>query len=241
MKGKKIVSLIALATLSAGIICGASACSGVSTAAKGMKSEEITAEQWENIFTFTDETVFSNCKMEYGMMVNEVTYEYGVKIERTTYADITITVADDNLYCFASYSQTGKYGDISLDEEKKEEERYLRTNTDGTFTLYSKDATGEWQTSTEAGTGSLPEMGDLIEGFGTIMDYENYVFSRARKGYVLKSDVDGEGCVIKFRDGKLAGLWEEYDRVNTNNDGREKATMSLVIKYGGQKVNLPKI
>lgn len=241
MKGKKLMCAAAVAVLSVGITCGAAACSGVSTAAKGIKSEEITAQQWDDVFAFADETIYSDCKLEFGVMYNTVYYDVGIKVEYTTYTNVTLTVAGDNAYCRITVSQKGKYGDISLDKDLPDEEIYLRSNTDGTNTVYEKNAAGEWMTSTSSGTGGMPDIGDLVGEFDVLFDFEDYVYSKDRKGYVVSSDIEGDGCVIKFKDGKLAGIWQEYDDVTSSIDGREKITMSLTIKYGGQKVKLPNV
>lgn len=241
MKGKKLLCAASVAVLSAGIICGASACSVASTAAKNIKSEEITAQQWDDVFSFADETIYSDCKLEMGKTYHTETYKSGVKVEYTTYANVTLIVAGDNAYCLITGNQEGKYGDISLDREVQDIELYLRSNADGTNTIYEKDASGEWMTYTSSDTGGMPDIGDLVGEFDVLFDFEDYVYSKNRKGYVVSSDTEGDGCVIKFKDGKLAGIWQEYDDVTSGNDGREKVTMSLTIKYGGQKVNLPDV
>lgn len=240
MKCRRYIAAAAVAVLSLGIAVGAAGCSGGSTAAKGVRSEEVTKEQWDTaIAEFGTGEAYENFKAEISICVHGRRYTDGVFVELKFYTDIVMVVADGKQYYSESTWQKGKYGKIGLDHVYATDEYYSVANTDGTYTKYTLNAADEWSTSTAySGVVSYSQVTNYLSD----KNYDSYVFSGDRGGYVEYNDRDETGVVVKFKDGKLAAIWgddQEFDGISSG--AVVETTLSIVITYGKQKVELPEL
>ena len=127
---------------------------------------------------------------------------------------------------------------------------YTQTNrltvviADGTYTMYTKDASGNWIMSDSA----VGVAADIIVGMiGSLSEiYESYVYSEDRRGYVKADDLDGTEEVLKFKDGKLAAVWAQVEKPDFDDNDFTYAvqviqTSSAMFTYGGQSLTLPQL
>ena len=239
---KKALRLTVTAALAVCVSALACACAPISSEAKGTPSAHVTREQWEAYFSDLDVSL-ENCEITYETSSTDTTYILGIKYTCTSVVKYEIVHADGLIYQSRSAHRTGAYGDVSLDDTDATVEFYVAPNPDdqfgNTLNRYWKNAGGEWSVD-------LITVGSLFDPLGTLStDYDDYVYSDSRSGYVLKGDLGGEDVVLKFNEaGQLVAVWQEETGVSASAalDGvRTVEQMNIVIEYGGQTLTLPEV
>ena len=239
---KKALRLTVTAALAVCVAALACACAPISSEAKGTPSAHVTREQWEAYFSDLDVSL-ENCEITYETSSTDTTYILGIKYTCTSVVKYEIVHADGLIYQSRSAHRTGAYGDVSLDDTDATEEFYVAPNPDdqfgNTLNRYWKNAGGEWSVD-------LITVGSLFDPLGTLStDYDDYVYSDSRSGYVLKEDLGGEDVVLKFNEaGQLVAVWQEETGVSASaalGGVRTVEQMNIVIEYGGQTLTLPEV
>ena len=239
---KKFGMIFAAGALAACMAVGFAACAPISSEAKGTPSAHVTREQWEAYFSDLDVSL-ENCEITYETSSTDTTYILGIKYTCTSVVKYEIVHADGLIYQSRSAHRTGAYGDVSLDDTDATEEFYVAPNPDdqfgNTLNRYWKNAGGEWSVD-------LITVGSLFDPLGTLStDYDDYVYSDSRSGYVLKEDLGGEDVVLKFNEaGQLVAVWQEETGVSASaalGGVRTVEQMNIVIEYGGQSLTLPEV
>lgn len=239
---KKALRIAAAAALAACVAALACACAPISSEAKGTPSAHVTREQWEAYFSDLDVSL-ENCEITYETSSTDTTYILGIKYTCTSVVKYEIVHADGLIYQSRSAHRTGAYGDVSLDDTDATVEFYVAPNSDdqfgNTLNRYWKNAGGEWSVD-------LITVGSLFDPLGTLStDYDDYVYSDSRSGYVLKEDLGGEDVVLKFNEaGQLVAVWQEETGVSASaalGGVRTVEQMNIVIEYGGQTLTLPEV
>ena len=237
---KKALRLTVTAALAVCVSALACACAPISSEAKGTPSAHVTREQWEAYFSDLDVSL-ENCEITYETSSTDTTYILGIKYTCTSVVKYEIVHADGLIYQSRSAHRTGAYGDVSLDDTDATVEFYVAPNPDdqfgNTLNRYWKNAGGEWSVD-------LITVGSLFDPLGTLStDYDDYVYSDSRSGYVLKGDLGGEDVVLKFNEaGQLVAVWQEETGVSASaalGGVRTVEQMNIVIEYGGQTLTLP--
>lgn len=239
---KKALRLTVTAALAVCVSALACACAPISSEAKGTPSAHVTREQWEAYFSDLDVSL-ENCEITYETSSTDTTYILGIKYTCTSVVKYEIVHADGLIYQSRSAHRTGAYGDVSLDDTDATVEFYVAPNPDdqfgNTLNRYWKNAGGEWSVN-------LITVGSLFDPLGTLStDYDDYVYSDSRSGYVLKEDLGGEDVVLKFNEaGQLVAVWQEETGVSASaalGGVRTVEQMNIVIEYGGQTLTLPEV
>lgn len=239
---KKFGTMIAAGALAVCLTVGLAACAPISSEARNTPSEHVTREQWETYFSDLDASL-ENCRITYETSYAETSYVLGIKYTCTQVQQYEIVHADGLIYQRRSAHQTGAYGDVSLDDSEATTEFYVAPNPDdqfgNTLNRYWKNAGGEWSVD-------LITVGSLFDPLGTLStDYDDYVYSDSRSGYVLKEDLGGEDVVLKFNEaGQLVAVWQEETGVSASaalGGVRTVEQMNIVIEYGGQTLTLPEV
>ena len=239
---KKFGTMIAAGALAVCLTVGLAACAPISSEARNTPSEHVTREQWEAYFSDLDASL-ENCRITYETSYAETSYVLGIKYTCTQVQQYEIVHADGLIYQRRSAHQTGAYGDVSLDDSEATTEFYVAPNPDdqfgNTLSRYWKNAGGEWSVD-------LITVGSLFDPLGTLStDYDDYVYSDSRSGYVLKGDLGGEDVVLKFNEaGQLVAVWQEETGVSASaalGGVRTVEQMNIVIEYGGQTLTLPEV
>lgn len=239
---KKALRLTVTAALAVCVSALACACAPISSEAKGTPSAHVTREQWEAYFSDLDVSL-ENCEITYETSSTDTTYILGIKYTCTSVVKYEIVHADGLIYQSRSAHRTGAYGDVSLDDTDATVEFYVAPNPDdqfgNTLNRYWKNAGGEWSVD-------LITVGSLFDPLGTLStDYDDYVYSDSRNGYVLKGDLGGEDVVLKFNEaGQLVAVWQEETGVSASaalGGVRTVEQMNIVIEYGGQTLTLPEV
>lgn len=239
---KKALRLTVTAALAVCVSALACACAPISSEAKGTPSAHVTREQWEAYFSDLDVSL-ENCEITYETSSTDTTYILGIKYTCTSVVKYEIVHADGLIYQSRSAHRTGAYGDVSLDDTDATVEFYVAPNPDdqfgNTLNRYWKNAGGEWSVD-------LITVGSLFDPLGTLStDYDDYVYSDSRSGYVLKEDLGGEDVVLKFNEaGQLVAVWQEETGVSASaalGGVRTVEQMNIVIEYGGQTLTLPEV
>lgn len=239
---KKALRLTVTAALAVCVSALACACAPISSEAKGTPSARVTREQWEAYFSDLDVSL-ENCEITYETSSTDTTYILGIKYTCTSVVKYEIVHADGLIYQSRSAHRTGAYGDVSLDDTDATEEFYVAPNPDdqfgNTLNRYWKNAGGEWSVD-------LITVGSLFDPLGSLStDYDDYVYSDSRSGYVLKGDLGGEDVVLKFNEaGQLVAVWQEETGVSASaalGGVRTVEQMNIVIEYGGQTLTLPEV
>ena len=239
---KKFGTMIAAGALAVCLTVGLAACAPISSEARNTPSEHVTREQWETYFSDLDASL-ENCRITYETSYAETSYVLGIKYTCTQVQQYEIVHADGLIYQRRSAHQTGAYGDVSLDDSEATTEFYVAPNPDdqfgNTLSRYWKNAGGEWSVD-------LITVGSLFDPLGTLStDYDDYVYSDSRSGYVLKEDLGGEDVVLKFNEaGQLVAVWQEETGVSASaalGGVRTVEQMNIVIEYGGQTLTLPEV
>ena len=239
---KKFGTMIAAGALAVCLTVGLAACAPISSEARNTPSEHVTREQWETYFSDLDASL-ENCRITYETSYAETSYVLGIKYTCTQVQQYEIVHADGLIYQRRSAHQTGAYGDVSLDDSEATTEFYVAPNPDdqfgNTLSRYWKNAGGEWSVD-------LITVGSLFDPLGTLStDYDDYVYSDSRSGYVLKGDLGGEDVVLKFNEaGQLVAVWQEETGVSASaalGGVRTVEQMNIVIEYGGQTLTLPEV
>lgn len=239
---KKALRLTVTAALAVCVSALACACAPISSEAKGTPSARVTREQWEAYFSDLDVSL-ENCEITYETSSTDTTYILGIKYTCTSVVKYEIVHADGLIYQSRSAHRTGAYGDVSLDDTDATVEFYVAPNPDdqfgNTLNRYWKNAGGEWSVD-------LITVGSLFDPLGTLStDYDDYVYSDSRSGYVLKGDLGGEDVVLKFNEaGQLVAVWQEETGVSASaalGGVRTVEQMNIVIEYGGQTLTLPEV
>lgn len=238
---KKALRIAAAAALAACVAALACACAPISSEAKGTPSAHVTREQWDAFFSDLDASL-ENSAITYETSSSDTSYVLGIKYTCTEVIKYETVHADGLIYQKKESYQTGAYGDISLDDTDPTEEFYLEPSGDEPGILYNrywKNAGGTWS----KGMMAAEALFDPLSGISA--DYDDYVYSDSRSGYVLKEDVGGEDVVLKFNeDGKLVAVWQE-ETIVTDMAGigsvRTIEQMNIVIEYGGQSLTLPEV
>ena len=239
---KKALRLTVTAALAVCVSALACACAPISSEAKGTPSAHVTREQWEAYFSDLDVSL-ENCEITYETSSTDTTYILGIKYTCTSVVKYEIVHADGLIYQSRSAHRTGAYGDVSLDDTDATAEFYVAPNPDdqfgNTLNRYWKNAGGEWSVD-------LITVGSLFDPLGTLStDYDDYVYSDSRSGYVLKEDLGGEDVVLKFNEaGQLVAVWQEETGVSASaalGGVRTVEQMNIVIEYGGQTLTLPEV
>lgn len=239
---KKALRLTVTAALAVCVSALACACAPISSEAKGTPSAHVTREQWEAYFSDLDVSL-ENCEITYETSSTDTTYILGIKYTCTSVVKHEIVHADGLIYQSRSAHRTGAYGDVSLDDTDATVEFYVAPNPDdqfgNTLNRYWKNAGGEWSVD-------LITVGSLFDPLGTLStDYDDYVYSDSRSGYVLKEDLGGEDVVLKFNEaGQLVAVWQEETGVSASaalGGVRTVEQMNIVIEYGGQTLTLPEV
>ena len=239
---KKALRLTVTAALAVCVSALACACAPISSEAKGTPSAHVTREQWEAYFSDLDVSL-ENCEITYETSSTDTTYILGIKYTCTSVVKYEVVHADGLIYQSRSAHRTGAYGDVSLDDTDATVEFYVAPNPDdqfgNTLNRYWKNAGGEWSVD-------LITVGSLFDPLGTLStDYDDYVYSDSRSGYVLKGDLGGEDVVLKFNEaGQLVAVWQEETGVSASaalGGVRTVEQMNIVIEYGGQTLTLPEV
>lgn len=239
---KKALRLTVTAALAVCVSALACACAPISSEAKGTPSAHVTREQWEAYFSDLDVSL-ENCEITYETSSTDTTYILGIKYTCTSVVKYEIVHADGLIYQSRSAHRTGAYGDVSLDDTDATVEFYVAPNPDdqfgNTLNRYWKNAGGEWSVD-------LITVGSLFDPLGTLStDYDDYVYSDSRSGYVLKEDLGGGDVVLKFNEaGQLVAVWQEETGVSASaalGGVRTVEQMNIVIEYGGQTLTLPEV
>ena len=239
---KKALRLTVTAALAVCVSALACACAPISSEAKSTPSAHVTREQWEAYFSDLDVSL-ENCEITYETSSTDTTYILGIKYTCTSVVKYEIVHADGLIYQSRSAHRTGAYGDVSLDDTDATVEFYVAPNPDdqfgNTLNRYWKNAGGEWSVD-------LITVGSLFDPLGTLStDYDDYVYSDSRSGYVLKGDLGGEDVVLKFNEaGQLVAVWQEETGVSASaalGGVRTVEQMNIVIEYGGQTLTLPEV
>ena len=239
---KKALRLTVTAALAVCVSALACACAPISSEAKGTPSAHVTREEWEAYFSDLDVSL-ENCEITYETSSTDTTYILGIKYTCTSVVKYEIVHADGLIYQSRSAHRTGAYGDVSLDDTDATVEFYVAPNPDdqfgNTLNRYWKNAGGEWSVD-------LITVGSLFDPLGTLStDYDDYVYSDSRSGYVLKEDLGGEDVVLKFNEaGQLVAVWQEETGVSASaalGGVRTVEQMNIVIEYGGQTLTLPEV
>ncbi len=236
---KKLFQVGAAAVLSALLLAGAAGCATADKAAR-MRSEAISQLSWDQCFSqaLDYEGVFSNFRIDLQLTYTQEEYVSGIYRTVCTEYVAEAVVADRREYVRVEGKQTGKYGDISLDETVPVEESYLECKTDGTYTRYTRDAAGGLHAEQSDASESVLTLVGRLRGIAGSIVYEDFLFDDDRKGYALKDDVNGEGPVLKFdKEGRLSGVWMEYDHPD-DVSGRSSLRFGVVFTYGGQSVSI---
>ena len=248
MKKKTLLAAVAL-TLAAGFAFGMAGCSGGGTSnAKKIKSEEVTEDQWNAFFgldqdSSEDDGKLEDCRIVLNTYSRMQSYSNGILTDGKNYSETEIVIDGDKDYVRTSSRSEGKLGDISVNDEEPETVIYSeKTEKDGVpvYYSYTQNAASEWEKDAALSSEGYSQYSELITSlFGYQLkttSYEDYVFSSDRGGYVLKTDLKGDQPVLKFKDGKLVGVWLE---VEAYSNGKTETTYDLVITYEDQTVNLP--
>ena len=243
MKGRKTIGKAIALGLAVCAMFGLVSCASVSSKAKHMKSQEVSEAAWEKIFGYGADfdVVFSDCEVVYQREMTRETYIDGVKSKITSSEMYTFVMDGAKQYLSVSSSQKGKYGDIKVDEEEPEEERYSIKNEDGTYTIYRKNAAAEWTSSVSylsygVAADTLDDLLSLLYWYR----FDDYVFSEARRGYVDADDFEGDGYVVKFdKEGRISGLCREYE--DFSGDTLTHFELGCTFYYKDLEIKLPSI
>ncbi len=226
----KLLFGIAAAALAATMCIGFVGCGG---SAKSIKGEEVSREEWTA--AFKDDT-FANYKLV-------ITGSSEAKTEGKTgkqTSKATVTVADKKEHLVLSSSAEGDaFSEKELEQANKEEEYYV----DGTSlvpVIYGKNDDGKWAKVTSGTTAST-----LVGVVKTLaLLYDAFEYNTEKNGYVLKTGqsvaASLEGAVVKFKDGKLAGLYMEMSEEEEDGD-YYKIVQDYYFTYGGESVKLPEV
>lgn len=238
---KKFGMIFAAGALAACMAVGFAACAPISSEAKGTPSAHVTREQWDAFFSDLDASL-ENSAITYETSSSDTSYVLGIKYTCTEVIKYETVHADGLIYQKKESYQTGAYGDISLDDTDPTEEFYLEPSGDESGILYNrywKNAGGTWS----KGMMAAEALFDPLSGISA--DYDDYVYSDARSGYVLKEDLGGEDVVLKFNEaGQLVAVWQEETGVSASaalGGVRTVEQMNIVIEYGGQTLTLPEV
>lgn len=253
MKKKTLLAAVAL-TLAAGFAFGMAGCSGGGTSnAKKIKSEEVTEDQWNAFFgldqdSSEDDGKLEDCRIVLNTYSRMQSYSDGILTDGKNYSETEIVIDGDKDYVRTSSRSEGKLGDISVNDEEPETVIYSeKTEKDGVpvYYSYTQNAASEWEKDGATSSAALEKysklMYELAKSFpsfnsGNVFNYDDFVFSADRGGYVFKTDLKGDLPVLKFKDGKLVGVWLE---VEAYSNGKTETTYDVVITYEDQTVNLP--
>ena len=234
---KKAVTVFGAAVLAAVFSVGLTACSS----AKSVKSDVVTQEAWKQAFA---EENFTNVRMEAEMSVSTAGKAQGGKVDYTQTNRLTVVIAGDYEYYKVESEMTGKILGVDVSDEEPVAEMYSARKADGTYTMYTKDASGNWIVSDSA----VGVAADIIVGMiGSLSEiYGSYVYSEDRRGYVKADDLDGTEEVLKFKDGKLAAVWVQVEKPDFDDNDFTYAvqviqTSSAMFTYGGQSLTLPQL
>ena len=234
---KRTATVFGTIALTAILAIGLTACNS----AQSMKSDEVTLEGWTSAFS---EENFTNVRME-GETTSGVSGKaQGGKVDYSQTRRITAVIAGDYEYYKIETETSGKILGIDIADPQPVVEKYSAKKEDGTYTIYTKDASGNWIMEDSV----VSVAADIIVGMiGTYANmYESYVFSKDRKGYVGAEDLDGTQEVLKFKDGKLAAIWLQSEKPDFDENGftyavRISGTSSVSFTYGGQSITLPQL
>lgn len=236
IKLHKAVMGAAALVLAAAFAFGASGCSKATRNAERIKSEETTPDIWA---VYVGGNNFGNCKITYNYYQYSKGYSGGMLRETTEYNQKVLIFDGKTEYVETRTWTEGQFGKFSLDTKVVETAVYSQRVEQGGGTVtyrYKRNAAGKWDRSIKSGNVAQEECHDIFGDIDKV--YGDYVFSEERKGYVRESDNDGEYYVIKFRDGKLAGIWREIN--DEEYGGAIKTTVyDIVFSYDAQTLTLP--
>ena len=234
---KKKAAAWCAAALAALLAVSLTACSS----AEKMKSEEVTAEEWTAAFA---EGNFANVRMEAEQKSVRTGKTSGGKVDVTQTVRLTAVIAGDLEYYKMEVTETGKVHGVDISDPVPAAEMYSAKTEEGMYTVYTRNGAGKWTTSVSAVSVAADFIAEAIASFAG--NFEDYVYSADRRGYVRSDDTDGSGEVLKFADKKLAAVWQsdtsvDYDDIDYTYAIRVSSTASMTLEYGGQSITLPAV
>lgn len=213
----------------------------ISRRAEEIFSEEVTESEWNMYLGYDlseDDEIFDNLKVSCREYYLSAYYFLGQPMEREEFDEREIVFDGDNKY----YKRKSVLKDDNWEVNQVDEsEIYLQQIQDGRQNVYYKYTRGEdgaWKKFKTLDDATFSAYLSLLSSLPGL-DYYEYSFSEERQGYVYNTDAAGDGYVIKFLDGKLAGIWRE--KITFKNDTYSQSITDMVLTWGDQNVALPDV
>lgn len=216
----------------------------ISRRAEEIVSEEVTESEWNMYLGYDlseDDEIFDNLKVFCRENYLSAYYLFGQPMETKEFDEREIVFDGDNKY----YKRKSVLKDDNWEVNQVDEsEIYLQQIQDGRQNVYYKYARGEdgaWKKFKTLDDAPFSAYLSLIRALPS-RDYDDYIFIEERRGYVRNTDETDEtddGYVIKFLDGKLAGIWRE--KITFKNDTYSQSITDMVLTWGDQNVALPDV
>ena len=239
---KTFLAAVAL-VLATSLSFGVAGCSGSgTTSAEKMESQVVSEKTWNKFF--------SSWSYEYdGENIEGVTidatitdehryYEDGVLVDMTSVEEYEVVIAGDKDYVVSGISREGRRGSVFIDDSDPLTLIYSETVTAGNVPVcyeYTQNAAHKWEKNVAEQSLAREKYTEYMSII-TETDYDMYTYDEDVHGYIFKDDMKGEGPVIKFRNGELAGI---YLQTKDYENGSQIITYDIVVSYGEREVNLP--
>lgn len=259
MKKKALISAFVSIALAGAMCVSFAACDEFPlTSAKNAKdinSDKVTATQWFE--AFENGEFYQNIKLEIKEDTVTELVDDGEAVQANSEYCATYIYTDEKTYGqgtepMKSYVKetwkTTVTGNIpeSLKDEPDFQERdkvneyYVQVTDNGT--KYIEKVNGNWTYTDSELNDANEKIEKCLRGIVEIngsLEFEDYEYSAAQNGYVIKNAKEGVLIVIKFKSKKLKAIYIEN---TTEENGIKKiSTASYMITYGGQSVKLPAV
>ena len=251
MKKFAIVALSLVCVLACTFILTACAEGPYNNKAWKMKSEEVTAEEWEAAF---DEANFENVKVEITQFqTGEYEREDGTTEDIDVVIKTTVIIVGDVHYY--KESATVNKGSKEVKDQAKDmnKEGYFTKEQDGSYTVVYKDDNGKWAQDTASASVPADELATYIS-YGEMRNMFKY--NAELFCYVVDFECEDapwemlyalNGIRLKFQGGKYAAYFSEFTLTETvettpgQYEGKDIARFvkAVVFTYGGQQLTVP--
>ena len=247
---KKGWMAVSAAALSVCMALGATACDGsAKSIVKAMEGQRVTAEQWAEAFSAENFKELSLTVVEESEREGK---SFGENFNLKERTETQIRMSETIAYMSIGYEHEGKVAGVDVSEEDEEREVYCQKKADSDgYEYFYQDSVGEWDKVEVSGTVGGEIMETIAELLVSVLafaeEYDSYLYSPALKGYVMKNSGTEEEAfargVLKFRGGKLAGVYMEEETVRYDIESayavRGLSVTEYRIDYGTQNIQLP--
>ena len=249
---KKVFAALAAGVMASAMALSLAACAepekSVVERAEEMASERIgSREAWEAAFADptlgATDTSYTFNNANYSIESESVTMGGKGENGLRTVDKRVLTVADERVHRYENYERYTSLVSETPAQVITTDEYYVADES--RYAYYVQNENDAWTMTTVSKLGiSLTET--AIGGAFTVYadEYDAFVWEEARQGYCKEVDTGSYTATLtlKFRDGKIAAM------LITDSEYGEDASfpglstrISVVITYGGQHIDLPKI